>query len=119
MKQILDSLSDGPLEFIPTKAPTPYTYQSNVVNAMQNVTLGDGKGSFLFFTAQYLNGKLSSCNKGSQVTITLSGVKLYSNATNVWRCLSSGGRAVKLNARGSAATSRADLGLVVVSAKHF
>src|SRR5471032_210417 len=78
MKSILASFSFQDLEYVPTKAPAHYTYNANVVNSTQNlITLADGN-SYSYFTVQFFKGKLSDCDKGSQVKITVAGVTIFS-----------------------------------------
>jgi hypothetical protein len=119
MKSILSSFGFQDLEYIPTKAPAHYAYDANVVNSNENlITLADG-GSYTYFTVQFFKSKLSSCDKGSQVKITVSGVTIFSSKGGaVWRCLKApSGKVVKVGATGTG-LSREDLGTVVASAKH-
>ncbi len=118
MQAVLAGFGFEALAYVPMKAPPHYTYQSNVVNSSQNlITLGNGP-ALAYFSVKFLNGKLSSCNKGSQITLTIAGVKVFSNGANVWRCLKApGGQIVKVNATG-AGLSRQDLGTVIASAER-
>jgi hypothetical protein len=119
MKSILSSFGFQDLAYIPTKAPAHYAYDANVVNKNENlITLADG-ATYTYFTVQVFNSKLSSCNKGSQVKITVAGVTIFSSkAGAVWRCLKApGGKVVKVGATGTG-LSREDLGTVIASAKH-
>jgi hypothetical protein len=118
MKEILSSFKFDALEYVPTKGPAHYTYESNVVNTTENlITLQDGAAS-AYFTAQFFNGSLSNCGKGSQVTLKIAGTTVYSKGINVWRCLKSGSKVVKLNSSGTG-LSREDLGTMVATAKPF
>jgi hypothetical protein len=116
MKTILSGFGYVALAYVPAKAPPHYTYQANVVNASQNlITLGDGP-ALAYFTVKFLNAKLSTCSAGSQISLTIAGIKVYSKGADVWRCLAApGGQAVKVNATG-AGLSRQALGTVIASA---
>ena len=118
MKNILSSFGFQDLEYVPTKAPAHYIYSANVVNSTENlITLADG-ANYSYFTAQFFSGKLSSCNKGSQIKLTVAGVTVFSKGAAVWRCLKApSGKVVKLGATGPG-LSRQDLGTVIASAKH-
>jgi hypothetical protein len=118
MKQILASFGFQDLAYVPTKAPADYIYNANVVNSTENlITLADG-ANYSYFTVRFFSGKLSNCNKGSQVKITVAGVSIFSKGAAVWRCLKApGGKIVKVGATG-AGLSRQDLGTVIASAKH-
>jgi hypothetical protein len=118
MKNILSSFGFQDLEYIPTKGPAHYTYNANVVNSTENlITLADG-GDYSYFTVKFFNGKLSGCNKGSQIKITVAGVTIYSTGADVWRCLTApGGKVVKVGGSGTG-LSRQDLGTMIASAKH-
>ena len=119
MKQILSSFGFQALDYVPTKAPAHYSYTSNVVNSTENlITLQDG-AAVTYFSAQFFKGSLDNCNKGSQVTLTIAGTKVYSKGINVWRCVkANGGKVVKLNSSGTA-VSREDLGTMIATAKPF
>jgi len=118
MKNILASFGFQDLEYVPTKAPAHYIYNANVVNSTENlITLADG-GTYSYFTVSFFKGNLSSCDKGSQVKITVEGVTIFSKGAAVWRCLKApGGKVVKVGATGTG-LSREDLGTVIASAKH-
>ena len=118
MKSILSSFGFQDLEYIPTKAPTHYVYNANVVNSTENlITLADGS-NYSYFTVQFFNGQLGNCDKGSQVKLTVAGVTIFSKGAAVWRCLKApGGKVVKVGATGPG-LSRQDLGTVIASAKH-
>ena len=118
MKRILSSFGYADLEYIPTKGPAKYTYSANVVNSTSNlITLQDG-ASYVYFTVQFFNNKLSSCNNGSQIKLTVAGVTIFSKGTDVWRCLTApSGHVVKVIGHGPG-LSRQDLGTMIASAKH-
>ena len=119
MKGILEQFGFQALAYVPTKAPPHYTYLSNVVSGGSNrITLANGPNQ-AYLTVTSLNGKLSACNKGSQLKLALGSVTVYSKGGDVWRCVTApGGSVVKLDGSGHG-LSRADIATIVVSAKRI
>ena len=110
VKSVLENLSAGDLAYVPTSLPPRYKLLTFSVDAQQasytfyDAKYGQAKSSThaVYYAASVFRGKRASCAKGSKGTIRSGGLRMYTAAAVVWRCLTRpSGRIVELSAFGN------------------
>lgn len=126
-KAFLGQLGALGLAFAPARLPAHYAYESfSVTGSPPGLDVSFADGRFIAnptvmrvheisFDTSFL-GRAASCGSGSRGTLQVSGVRVYSRAEEVWRCLvSSRGKKIRLSASGR--LPAASLALLIVSAR--
>jgi hypothetical protein len=122
---LLGSVGASDLAVFPTRLPAHYAYDSYSVTGSPpsfNVTFADKRFEAssaqlgqhaLSFDASYFRGK--QCANGASETLRVGGIKLYADATLVWRCIATPHHVVVESAHGRAA--KASLAIIVAYAR--